>query len=338
MQSKIINHLESLNKELNVAEYMDHFFEYGESNSSDDFEVKLFYCYAMSIRPSLKDKDFNKRKKALKDLYDKGELKDFYFNRVKPNFEDKDFKEESTAYRTISILSTWLEFKQIYKFDNDAYKMILDTEPKDITYEELKALKMPYNSFGVENELYFRGYHVDSFLIDRYYNESDNSIDLGVTLFLDNPSGTANINAHLEEGDTLLDSCPEDFLENIKKVINIIMYLSQPKIDIIKKSVIKRKSDKKDIPKHFYNIEYNHDEVGCELGSAIRKYRYIYESKNENKDDSNEHQKRIVRPHIRCGHFQGYWIGKGRTEYVTKYIKPIFVLGGSKNATIHNVK
>ena len=49
-------------------------------------------------------------------------------------------------------------------------------------------------------------------------------------------------------------------------------------------------------------------------------------------------EKRIVKPHIRCGHFQGYWIGKGRTEYVTKYIKPIFVLGGSKNATIHNVK
>lgn len=333
MKSILIENLEKFNKDLNIAKYIEYFFDYGDSVSKEDLETKIFYCHVMAINSDKKNRNsFAKQQKTISELKRKGTLNEFYHKNIKPQYFNND--DWFTAYKSISIISSWLRYKQIYKFDNDAYKMILDTEPKDITFQELKALKLPYECFGVENELQFKEFHISSFFIEKFFNEKDNTIELNVGMFFDKPNGISTINITLKENETLLEGCPKEALETIKKVQNILLYLAQPKIDIIRKSVVKNNPDKKEIPKHFYNIEYNNDEIGCKLGNAIRNYRYIYEKKTNN---SNK-EKRIVKPHIRCGHFQGYWIGKGRTEYITKYIEPIFVLGGSKDAILHKVE
>ena len=89
--------------------------------------------------------------------------------------------------------------------------------------------------------------------------------------------------------------------------------------------------------KHFYNIDYEENEVGYRLGSAIRNYKYIYK-KGESLSNPSDKPRRKVRPHTRCGHYQHYWVGKGRTDLIVKYIEPTFVLGGNKIATLHKVK
>lgn len=43
-------------------------------------------------------------------------------------------------------------------------------------------------------------------------------------------------------------------------------------------------------------------------------------------------------PHFRAAHWQGYWVGRGRTEHVVKWIEPIFVGGEQSNdVVIHKI-
>ena len=39
-------------------------------------------------------------------------------------------------------------------------------------------------------------------------------------------------------------------------------------------------------------------------------------------------------PHFRAAHWQGYWVGKGRTEHIFKWIEPTFVGGEQSNDVV----
>lgn len=333
MLSKIIEHLEHFNKGFSVSKYLETYYNYDDSlvQTKEDFEVKLFYCYVIAC--FMKEKHL---KDEIINLQKENKLKDFYLKKIS-NDDGETFNKIKTMFEIVSIIHTWLNFKQIYKFDNDAYQTILESKTKDITFEELKALKLPCDCFAVENEMFYQEYKIDSFMIDRYFNEEKNLINLKVCFFIEKPAGTFIYNINIKENETLLTECPKDIFPNVEVILKLLMYLAQPKVDIIKNAVVKPKNSKNkdnEIPKHFYNVEYQNNEVGCVLGSTIRNYRYIYKNKNSN----NKDKKRIVSPHFRQAHYQGYWVGKGRTEYITKLIKPIYVLGGSKNAVLHKVK
>ena len=334
MKSITIEHLEKYQKEFNAHQYykvIDSRSEKGECDARDNdrFYMTLLEATLKAI-PS-----FSKRKWDIEKEYQK----------IKNN-------ENATAelfrnYTVMEMIRFWLDYKQIYKFDKDALETLLSTDCNNLTCEEIRALKMPYDCFAIENEIVYGDVILDSMLVHRACVKDNNDMILSIYGFAKNDgkeTKMVRLDNIIDNDKTLFDFLESDANEDakkfIKKIMNLILYLCQPKVDVIYKKSEKGKSlsnpnKQKELPKSFYAVAYDTNEVGCRLGNAIRNYRVQYEKSDKNNPGS---AKRVVKPHNRRGHFHHYWVGKGRTDLIVKYVNPTFVLGGSKKATLHKVK
>ena len=325
MRSTTIQHFEDYNKEFDLEVFFE---ELGEKTLEDRDEF-----YRTVMRAIFKS---NPKLKKINDIdYDKE-----YERKVK---DDEDAKDELfQTYEVLGMMREWLNFKQIYKFDLDTLDTLFESKCSDLTYEELKCLKMPYECFAIENDIAYKDIVIDSTLVCRRMGTELEMSILSIYGYAkrDKSQRLVRLDLIVEKGKSLYEyleeHADEECIEYVKKVLNLIEYLCQPKVDVrIIRSTPKKKQIKK--LKHFYNIDYEENEVGYRLGSAIRNYKYIYK-KDESPLTPSDKPRRKVKPHTRCGHYHHYWIGKGRTDLIVKYVEPTFVLGGSKIATIHNVK
>ena len=78
-----------------------------------------------------------------------------------------------------------------------------------------------------------------------------------------------------------------------------------------------------------------HD-IGIRFGKSFR------EQKKKYKCDTFltrhlENKRKSPIPHFRCAHWQGYWVGKGRTDHVVRWIEPVFVNGEVNDVVIHKI-
>lgn len=314
--SKTIKHLESYNKKLNVATFLEEVAKAGVPENNEVFLKTLFRAVHKS-NPVLRQKPVD-------------------YERTFAQFGDEQYQELLKSYLVCHLIGDWLEFKQIYKFDLDTLKLILEGKGIEIGYHELKALQMPYNCFVIENEVG----DVDSIIVRRKQRD-DGAVVLSIYSFAKGMEETIlPIDITLKENQTVgeyIKDWESDNKELVASVLKLVLYLCQPKMEVIKKkgeSLLN--PNKKDKPiKHFYKVDYEENEVGCKIGSAIRQYKVVYE---KGEAPLTPNQKRNVKPHMRAGHFHHYWTGKGRTDLIVKYVEPTFVLGGSKIATLHNVK
>ena len=328
MISKTIEHLEKYQREFDAHEYYKEIDYRGALGECDAKNKDVFYKTLM--RATLKAiPSLSKRKWDIEKEYEK----------IKS--DDGAIGELFRTYTVMEMIRFWLEHKQIYKFDRDTLEMLLEKDCADLSCAELKALKMPYNCFVIENEIAYGNEILDSMMIHRAYCKETDDVIFSVYGFIKHDGDDTRmirIDAVVDNDKTLYQFVgykeSDEALKFIKRFMNLILYLSQPKVDIIyKKSENKPLKDK--VPKHFYAVDYDTNEVGCRLGSAIRNYRVVYKSSKEK--DTND-VKRVIKPHSRCGHFHHYWTGKGRTDLIVKYVEPTFVLGGNKQAVMHNVK
>ena len=326
MKSVTMEHLEAYNREFNFDFFWDTIKDIDVTKNPDDFYKNILEAIFKS-NPLLREKhlDANKEYERIKD-------------------DEEGIAQTFATYRVMFAIACWLEYRQIYKFDLDTLKLVSNSEFKDLTNEELKALKMPYSTFIIENDFNYREEIIDTILVNKQLVDNGDVV-LMIYGFIKNGNSEKMLRLDLiiEENKSinefLNESVQDDCQEFIKKIMNLIMYLCQPKVEILKKSVEKKEdtTNKKKI-KHFYKVSYDSNEVGVTLGNAIRNYKYIYE-KGDTLSNPDKKKGSIKKPHLRAGHFQGYWVGKGRNTLVPKYIEPIFVKGGaSKIATIHKVK
>lgn len=334
MTSKTLTHLEQCNRELRY----DVFFEKFNGGLIRDDE-KAFYSNLMYAIYNCCPK-FDKNPQPL-EFFEKE------YDELENNEQAK--KEIYNTYETMAMISSWLNYKQIYRFDEDTMELLLDSECKDMTFEELKKLKLPFECFSIENEIEYEGKIIDTIFFNRLFNEDTDEMLLmvyGVAKGEGFQLLKLNIGLENDKNDEkslfkeLDERCMPQAVDFFKKVMNLVLYLCQPKVEVIKerksKAISNPNKDKKEKIKHFYKVDYNSDFVGLRLGNAIRNYKVRYTGEKSENDEIRS--KRVVKPHTRAGHFQGYWTGKGRTNLITKYIEPIFVLGGCKEATLHSVK
>ena len=247
----------------------------------------------------------------------------------------------------VSLVEFWNCYKQVYKFDQDTFEMISNLDDKlNLTLGFLKKLKLPYEVFFIENSFKFSVSNIETILIGRTINTHNDNLQLMIMMFKE---------VEDDNGEKCVTYCPitlvgrddqtiKEVLETegvtngeyvdsiVNSVVNLLMYLSQPKVEILKK-LPNNRNQKNALPKNFYSVEPTENEVGYHLGNAIRKYKYVYELR-----EKKEYQGGTKRPHMRQGHFHHYWAGKGRTQLIVKFVEPTFVLGGSKDVEVHNVK
>lgn len=328
MVSKIIEHLEQYNKEMNIKAYYDKLHTCEKTKDEMD-EREFFKCLLQaSIEGVKKSHNLTGGNHINIEKETDKIMKDY-------NVQAELFKN----YSVMVLIESWLLYKQIYSFDKDTLNLLISNEYSNLSYDELKALKMPFETIAIENDIEYEGHILDSIFLCKKLRPKTNNILISICAFVKvNPEDSTKLirfDLLIGEGKSLFDELPDDDEEAknfICKVMNLVLYLCQPKVDVIYKKS-EKKPMKQAMPKHFYSVDYATNEVGCRLGNAIRKYRYVYETTGEKK-----HTGGVKRPHTRSGHFHHYWVGKGRTDLIVKYVEPTFVLGGSKDATLHNVK
>lgn len=231
------------------------------------------------------------------------------------------------------MVKSWLKYKQIYKFDVDTLEMLSNTK-QEITNEIIQNLKLPYDCFFIENEF---DSNDGSIVHTTLVKIRDEARGREIAFYCFNSGDEKEFKYSYESYKTWEGEYSEqlkDVYDIDKKFINtmfnMLMYLAQPKLEILKKkSDIKERKN----AKSFYNVAYDENEVGYKLGNAIRNYKIVYE-----KSESTNHKPGgIKKPHLRAGHFHHYWTGKGRTDLVVKYVEPTFVKGGANMPTLHKV-
>lgn len=325
MSSKTIQHLENYNKMFNVEKYAEIIDNCKIDNPDNQTLLMAILKATLESSPYCQER--------IKNGYD-------YDKALQELLNDKTNQDELVKnYFVFMNIWYWLEYKQIYKFDLDTLETIAGSEYKDMTYEEIKSLKMPYESFAIENELELNGEVFDSILVSRKNCQSGNILISVYCFSKGRENRICRFEVFAERQRTLManaSSYNNEDIEFVKKIMNLVLYLCQPKVDVrIIRSTPKKKQIKK--LKHFYNLDYEEKEVGYRLGNAIRQYKYVYK-KEKSLSNPSDKPRRKVKPHTRCGHYQHYWVGKGRTDLIVKYIEPTFVLGGNKVATVHKVK
>lgn len=250
-------------------------------------------------------------------------------------------KSDSTTQKQIvdlnilcQMVRNWLDYKQIYRFDVDTLEMLRQTK-EELTDELLKGIRLPYNCFFIENQIEISDKEVETILV-RVNDLPGGDREFSFYCFVKGDNYSYAYDNYRTKDGSFQDQVAKvekDKQDFIKLMFKLLMYLAQPKVEILKKSsgIKERKASKS-----FYNTAYNENEVGYKLGNAIRKYKYVY-LKTDNKDKDTR-KSSFKKPHLRCGHFHHYWTGKGRTDLIVKYIEPTFIKGGADKPILHNVK
>lgn len=99
----------------------------------------------------------------------------------------------------------------------------------------------------------------------------------------------------------------------------------------ITKSTYRPPKKESSIKNKFSEIQI-HD-VGVKFGKSFRQQRKKYKC-NTILTKHLESKRKSPIPHFRAAHWQGYWVGHGRTEHIIKWIEPIFVNGEESNDVI----
>ena len=140
---------------------------------------------------------------------------------------------------------------------------------------------------------------------------------------------------------TIKDIWAVELLDSILFTLQAMLYLSSNKPDTAKGTSRKYV---RTVPKNtspYTNIELT--DVGVRYGAAIRKAKAATPSTDTEPKTicvTTEKTRRPITSHIRAAHWHHYWVGKGRTEQVIRWIPPTFVSAAGKElaVTIHKVK
>lgn len=126
-------------------------------------------------------------------------------------------------------------------------------------------------------------------------------------------------------------------------ILQTILYLSSNKPDITENQPIQHtKQAFHPTPDTDIN-EITINDIGVRYGAAIRKIKKAKPTRNTTTDNAKPAPAKPRRPmasHIRAAHWHTYWIGKGRTKKILKWVPPTFVTGTGKELpiTIRKIK
>ena len=256
-----------------------------------------------------------------------------------------DASDRKRLAQALSFVAAWREHKQIYNFDPELAKILIDQDlDGELPIETLYNL--PYKCIYIQTDLLMeaKGFFV--------YFDTDEYIqgDLDLKLcFVDTADEHAIIPIHLIKGKTL-EECVQktntemaggDGFEVSEDVINymipelggaiqLILYLCAENKDVVERKRLefnKKKSQpkKKKVKKKQIQKEAKIQEWA--VGSVITKQfkRSTYTPSDSQNGNANGTKKS---PHMRKAHWHHYWVGARESEerrLVLKWVQPSFI-------------
>ena len=262
-----------------------------------------------------------------------------------------------------SIYQIWKKNKQVYKPDKDFISALIKTENLKLSLETFKRLPCKHfyidvmdcdmflpvkgifvNIFEVENKIMLVAYAVNEEAFWSTYDILDFNVQDDYEMKIDDlitGNGEYNYNQFdlflmgkkAEKNVNGLDSNESKFF-----IYQLITYLTshEPQFEesSITKSTYRPPKQGSVIKNKFSEIQMY--DIGVRFGKSFR------EQKRRNKCNTIltkhlEHARKSPIPHFRAAHWQGYWVGRGRTEHIVKWIEPIFVNGEVEDVVIHKI-
>lgn len=237
----------------------------------------------------------------------------------------------------MTLFYYWSKSKEIYEFDTDFAKILMQTPVEVIPYQSLSRL--PYVTFAIslgdEYIIVHKGYdknHVESdYLFVAHCSHKTEYVN--VTGF--------PLHETFESIDAFKSICKNPSqIDDIIGCLNLIMYLCAEKPDIDphpeQKTITKRSS----VTRNTYR-EIRKWNVGHRFGAAYRKHKVNSQGSGVSvqSPSSSDTAQRSVRPHIRRAHWHRFWTGTGENKHLAlKWLSPMTINADSEQdlpAVIH---
>lgn len=279
----------------------------------------------------------------------------------------RDFRN-SMAFAT--VFQCWEKYKRAYRFDSDFVEELMQTNTVEIPTDILKRL--PFRCFYLDLEEIPRFDPFKGIFAYIGFDERNGLPNLGIfriteagesgeipilpcytfgpdmqkhgMLFV-NDKGESCLrftNNHQLLG-KLVDYEDKDIFDVVLFTLQAMLYLASNKPDIMESPKTRYINARKGTPNN-RTADLDLTDVGVRYGTAIRKVKKAAaKGKNEEMEivhvDSPKPRKPMV-SHVRSAHWHHYWVGKGRTEQIVKWIPPTFIFGVGKEmpVTIQNVE
>lgn len=267
------------------------------------------------------------------DLKQTGEITEMVDN-IKKQFVDKGLTVENhrLLYHYVTnlyIIEEWRKQKQVYVFPDEMFK-IFCKETEDFDMDKKVFDYLPYKSIYLELNGY-RGYHG---MIMKYckFEREDNML----FILIKNDGVTyRTLNFIFKEGEKFSDSIDRFIVDEDKDDVKSIMafgfqaamYLCAKNCDIEENSITKGTYKHGETIKNKFS-EIRKWDVAERVVQEYKKSLEKLEESEQNEEDldttvkGTQTKRKSPRMHWRKAHWQRYWVGKGRTKLVWKFIPP----------------
>ncbi len=274
------------------------------------------------------------------------------------------------------LLNIWRKSKQVYKPDADFCTALLKTENLVLTKDMI--LHLPCKHFYIDLSDCDLFLPISGIVVNVFILENSDKVCLSFFLLSNDLTTwssydilnfndekeikisqkfmkelSRNINGEYVEADydyffleKLISGKENQYIEgNLDRyeasffVYQLLTYMvsHEPQIEDspITKSTYRPPKSEAAIKNKFSEVQIR--EVGIKFGKSFRQQKKKYNCTTILTKHLEKKRKSPI-PHFRCAHWQGYWIGRGRTEHIVKWIEPIFVGGEQSNdVVIHKI-
>ena len=250
----------------------------------------------------------------------------------------------------------WAFHKQVYKFDKDFFYELINTEGIVIPQwfmeyipfpdvfidlsdiDDLSPIKGAFVHrikkhdgnqlvvYMVTEDQTFFSFYSDFAYENGYYKLPEQMVPNTKFIARSYDENSSNMQLRYLENDCRTVVC--------KAIIQIMLYLSSEKKDVLESPITKRTYKKSNIISDKFS-EVQMWDVGVRFGQAIRveKSKHDAAVHEESEEVQSAKIRKQPRPHLRGAHWQRYHVGPGRKEVRVNWIPPTFV-GGTKELPV----
>lgn len=277
----------------------------------------------------------------------------------------KTYKECRTDFRNSisfhTVFRCWEQYKQVYRFDADFVSELMQTTTLHIPINVLKRL--PVRCFYLDTEHLFHFPSLSGLFVYIGFDEVTGLPNLGIYTiqeaeevhirpgYVSGPQMLKSGILQKKDDEIYIEFAPDmhkikdiwavELLDSILFTLQAMLYLSSNKPDTTKQT---NRKYLRTVPQHTTShMDMEVTDVGIRYGAAIRKAKKtvpVNDTEMKTVCVTTEKTRRPITSHIRAAHWHHYWVGKGRTEQVIRWIPPTFVSAAGKElpVTIHKVK
>ena len=272
-----------------------------------------------------------------------------------------------------TVFRFWRKYRQCYRFDEDFMEELMDTDSVELPVEVLKRL--PFSCFyldledtekikpdlgifvyigfeedtGRPNLVFYRvGAPSDGEQENRLYACRASGDEMEKWGMLEkNGKGELCICFGEDKRNRMnYGSDGTDIYDCVFFMLQAMLYLASNKPDIVespKERYAHKGRAAESMPRDGQQKEpeVSISDVGVRYGAAIRKVKKVSGGNGaKTRERAAVGPKRKISSHVRSAHWHHYWVGRGRTERIVRWIPPTFVSGSGKElpVTIHRVK